>query len=505
MKASIVIPVFNKWELTKACLESLRRTVSADLAEVVVIDNASSDETPSQLPALFPEVRYARQETNLGYAGGNNVGARMSNGEYLVLLNNDTVTEPGWLEAILAAFERHPKAAVVGSRLLYPDRHIQHAGVAFNRNRDPFHIYRNAPPDFAGVNKERQFPAVTGACFTMPLSLYRELGGLREDYLNGYEDVDLCLQVRDRGYEVWYVPSSVVVHFESQTPGRKKHEAENRSIFFGRWRDKLVHDDERYYREDGFDTALFPYIDRMTHVVEPGHYLPARWTYGRATPAWLQEWLRRLQAEAQVPVELVEEGDGRYAVGRVRADFKYLTYPLLACDAPPGPDAPPHAGVMLVREDGSCLGCDATSGRSVTFTPQLCPSIITGLFSLNLLLNDPRHICEQGLRGLRSGAMDAEIYGREFAAVWPTDVHACKFDTERLITRDDWTGARERLTRFYNDDRFNSYVTLKLAEVLIHEGARGQARPILQEFLRTKPVYLKARWLLLRSLAGAQA
>jgi GT2 family glycosyltransferase len=125
---SIVIPVFNKAAFTKRCLDALRASLGgAGEGEIIVVDNASSDETPALL-ARYPWIRSIRNERNLGYAGANNQAARVARGEFLVLLNNDTEALPGWLAAMLRT-AREQGVGAVGAKLIFPDRTAQHAGV----------------------------------------------------------------------------------------------------------------------------------------------------------------------------------------------------------------------------------------------------------------------------------------------------------------------------------------------------------------------------------------
>ncbi|HVA27041.1 MAG TPA: glycosyltransferase, partial [Candidatus Baltobacteraceae bacterium] len=223
---SIVIPVFNKAHFTRQCLEALRPTLEgAGAGEVIVIDNASSDETPEMLEA-FPWVRVIRNETNLGFAGANNQGAREANGTYLVLLNNDTQPLPGWLASMLAHAKR-PDVGAVGARLLYPNDTVQHAGVAvvgvpFSKQAlVPFHHNLNVPKDDVNASQVHDFQAVTGACLVTRRDLYVELGGLDETFWNGYEDIDYCFKVRERGLRVVCDGEAVLYHFESQSGAQR--------------------------------------------------------------------------------------------------------------------------------------------------------------------------------------------------------------------------------------------------------------------------------------------
>lgn len=258
MKYSIVIPVFNKAALTRQCLSTLRATLDgAGDGEVIVIDNASSDETPAMLRE-FDWISVVRNETNLGFAGANNQGARMASGEYLVLLNNDIIAHPGWLAAMLDA-ACAPGAGIVGARLLYPDGRLQHAGVYLA----PLHLggagfyaahdLAGAPGDTPYARERREYQAVTGACLVTPRALYLESGGLDEGYWNGYEDVDYCMKVRARGLHIVYAGDAVLTHFESQSgPQRFRKLAWNIGRLADRWNGRVHYDMSEHYLRRGF-------------------------------------------------------------------------------------------------------------------------------------------------------------------------------------------------------------------------------------------------------------
>ena len=226
MKYSIVIPVFNKADLTRHCLRTLRPTLDGSgEGEVIVVDNASSDETP-QILAEFPWIHVIRNDRNLGFAAANNQGARIARGEYLVLLNNDTEPKAGWLTAMLSAASETGVGAV-GARLLYPNGTLQHGGVylaPLSVGKAGFfasHDLTGAPGSHPYAMQRREYQAVTAACMVTPLALYLELGGLDEGYWNGYEDVDYCLKLRERGLRVLYAGDAALTHFESQSGGQR--------------------------------------------------------------------------------------------------------------------------------------------------------------------------------------------------------------------------------------------------------------------------------------------
>ncbi len=183
MDYSIIIPVFNKAELTRNCLAKLQSSLAgAGQGEVIVIDNASTDHTPEVL-AEFPWIRMIRNEKNLGFAGANNQGAREARGRILVLLNNDTEPITHWLAPMMRLLD-DPAVGVVGAKLLYGDRTIQHAGVLVRwwplsaSGLYPFHYLVHQPADTPEANERRDFQIVTGACLATPRELYLALGGL---------------------------------------------------------------------------------------------------------------------------------------------------------------------------------------------------------------------------------------------------------------------------------------------------------------------------------------
>jgi glycosyltransferase involved in cell wall biosynthesis/Flp pilus assembly protein TadD len=254
VKSSIVIPVFNKIEYTRQCLEALFKTTPRGLFELIVVDNSSSDGTQEYLKKLAGEIKIITNEYNLGFAKACNQGARAARGELLVFLNNDTVPLAGWLEALIETAEYNISIGIVGGKLLYPDGKIQHAGVGFI-NGIPDHPLRNFPGDHPEANETRELDMVTGACLLIKKDLFFECGGFDEQYKNGVEDIDLCLKVRMNGYKVIYNPKSTLYHYEGKTPGRYNHVKENLKIFFARW--KKYFDDEGRFIRKAEDRKLF--------------------------------------------------------------------------------------------------------------------------------------------------------------------------------------------------------------------------------------------------------
>jgi GT2 family glycosyltransferase len=233
--ASIVIPVYNQVFFTRVCLASLDREVVC--AEKIVVDNGSTDGTPDLLAAWASnghDRRYLRYDRNLGFARSCNTGADVASSDVIVFLNNDTFVLDGWLSNLLKPFS-DPAVKVTGSRLLYPSGHLQHAGVAFNEI-GPFHAFMGLPGDLPFAQEQRDYQVVTGASMAIRADEFRALGGFDTSYQNSFEDVDLCLRVRQRGGRVVYVPGSVAYHFESMTEGRlDETDRRNYEHFIARW------------------------------------------------------------------------------------------------------------------------------------------------------------------------------------------------------------------------------------------------------------------------------
>ena len=242
---SIIIPVFNKVELTQQCLTHLANVTESPAYEVIVIDNASSDETGEFLSALGGDIRVIRNEENLGFAKACNQGAAIARGRYLVFLNNDTIPKPGWLIPLVEEVEAHEHVAVVGSKLLYPNETIQHAGVVISRKYGtPYHFLLGAPSDLPTVNERKEYQAVTAACMLVRKEAFSEVGGFDESYVNGFEDVDFCLKITGAGKTIIYQPKSCLYHLESQTAGRKAKDTENAQRFWTRWSHQWIEDED---------------------------------------------------------------------------------------------------------------------------------------------------------------------------------------------------------------------------------------------------------------------
>jgi GT2 family glycosyltransferase len=265
-RISIVVPAYDGAALTQRCLDTL---IGQELdAEIVVVDDASTDETELVLAAYGDKITVLRNDTNMGYAASCNRGVQRSSGDLVVLLNNDTEPLDGWLEAMVTYLDDHPAAGIVGCKLLYPDGRIQHAGVAFGATGYPYHLYNGFPGDHPATNRSRRFQVVTAACMALARPLFDALGGFDEGFVNSAEDVDLCLRAGELGYEVHYCAEAQVIHLESATRGRDL-QRQSELLYRQRWADRVRHDELEYLLQDGLLDVAHTHNARLVVSIDP--------------------------------------------------------------------------------------------------------------------------------------------------------------------------------------------------------------------------------------------
>jgi GT2 family glycosyltransferase len=267
-RASVVVPVHGRAGLTRRCLERVLAGLP-DGCEVVVVDDASADETPRLLEGFGAAIRVLRLEENGGFAAACNAGAEAAAGEHLVFLNNDTEPQTGWLEALLRHAEEHPGAEVVGAKLLYPTGLVQHAGIAFGQDGYPHNLYAGFPADHPAVDRARRLQAVTAACVLVRRGAFERVGGFDARFLNSMEDADLCLRIGEGGGEVHYCPAATVIHLESATRGRVEKFEASVALYRERWRGRVCRDDLALYAEDGLIEVEYPAAHPLRISVSP--------------------------------------------------------------------------------------------------------------------------------------------------------------------------------------------------------------------------------------------
>jgi len=243
---SVIVPVYNQLKFTAACLQSVSTARTSTSFEVVVVDDASADETWKWLQRC-KNVRALRNRKNLGFIGTCNRGARKARGRYLVFLNNDTQVTDDWLDRLIEPFRTYSDTGIVGARLVFGNGQLQEAGGIVFKDGSGWNYGRGDEPGRPEFSFLSEADYVSGACLAIEKSLFESLDGFDRYFSPAYyEDTDLCFRVRQQGLRVLYQPAARVIHFEGvtsgtdETSGAKRYQAVNRDRFFERWRETLA-------------------------------------------------------------------------------------------------------------------------------------------------------------------------------------------------------------------------------------------------------------------------
>ncbi len=242
-RISVVTPLFNCLASTQEMVASLRKSMPRGLTyEIILVDDGSTDGTREWLAGLGEPFRVILNERNMGFGVSTNRGAAVARGEVLALLNNDLILAPGWLQPMLGALGSYGRGAgIVGNvQLNAATLEIDHAGIWINLIGKPEHDRRK--PRIASLlfHPAPSVFAVTGACVLVRADTWRHLGGFDEGYINGCEDVDLCLRAREAGLANVVALRSRVLHHVSSSPGRNLRNEENTRRLVLRWRNELA-------------------------------------------------------------------------------------------------------------------------------------------------------------------------------------------------------------------------------------------------------------------------
>ncbi len=218
------------------------REAGLDRLVIAVLDNASRWPCP---PAMddAPAYRLHRFDQHHSFAVACNHAARQADTDFLLFINNDVLLDRMALRSMLQAFEDHPHhLAICGTRLVFPNGSIQHAGVVFGPGDiGPYHLHRLQPAALVPRDRE-QFQAVSGACLLIKRTNFLALQGFDESYPFGLEDIDLCLRAGQAGGEIRCCQDTASLHFESMTPGRVELDVPSRALFMQRWKDRYAID-----------------------------------------------------------------------------------------------------------------------------------------------------------------------------------------------------------------------------------------------------------------------
>lgn len=296
---SIVIVSWNTRELTLRCLAALGDAVGALSAEVIVVDNGSTDDTPAAIRAQFPAVRLVEPGRNLGFSGGSNVGLALARGRFVCLLNPDTAPRRAALAALVAFLVAHPAVGAVGPRLLNPDGSEQAVGFRYPSLAqialDFFPLggrfaetrlngrYPDAPRD-------RPFPIdfPLGACILARRAAVEASGPLDEGFFMYSEEVDWCRRMQAGGWPIWCVPTAEVIHYGGQSTAQQ-----SARMFVELQRSRL-----RYYRR--YHRPAFVAAARLLTRVAMLKEVMSGWRAYRRGGLSRDRWRERTRAAGQI-------------------------------------------------------------------------------------------------------------------------------------------------------------------------------------------------------------
>jgi GT2 family glycosyltransferase len=228
--ASVIVVNYNSQAHLENCLPALLDTID-DETEVIVVDNGSVDGSLDRIAGLFPKIRLVCSRNNLGYGGGNNLGAQQAHGRYLVFLNPDTVPMAGWLAALTTALEDDPQAGLATSKIVFlhqPDR-LNTAGNDLHLTG--LTLCRGLGRPVSALDQPAAVGAASGAAFAIRRELFELLGGFDERFFMYMEDTDLSLRAQLAGYHCLYVPQSVIQHDYSLRFGPQKSYYQERNRY----------------------------------------------------------------------------------------------------------------------------------------------------------------------------------------------------------------------------------------------------------------------------------
>lgn len=274
---SIVIPVYNEFSHTYACLQSILENTKEIPYEIILGDDCSDDLT-KDIAQIVSHIKIIRNTENMRFLKNCNQAATKATGKYIVFLNNDTTVQEGWLSALLSVMKSDENVGLVGSKLVYPDGTLQEAGGIIWRDASGWNYGRGKNPQASEYNYRKEADYISGAAIMIRSSLWNQIGGFDERFAPAYyEDSDLAFEVRKAGYQVVYQPASVVIHYEGisngsdLSAGQKAFQIRNQKIFYDKWKDIL--EKEHFENAQEFFLARDRSRDKK-HILVVDHHVP---------------------------------------------------------------------------------------------------------------------------------------------------------------------------------------------------------------------------------------
>ncbi len=277
---SIVIPVYNNILDTLLCVVSVLDAETSHSFEIIIADDCSTDATATLIQSIGGCVRHVRHAENQGFLGNCNAAATYAEGRYVLLLNNDTLVMPLWMDALLEPFCRFERVGLTGAKLINWDGSLQEAGGIYWKDGSAWNFGRNQAPRAPQFSYLKDVDYVSGAAICIPRHVWQELGGFDTLFTPAYcEDSDIAFRLRASGYRTLLAPEAEVIHHEGRSHGRdvesgiKAYQAINTERLLERWRDVLERD--HYPNAVNVLRARDRSFNKR-HILVVDHYVP-RW------------------------------------------------------------------------------------------------------------------------------------------------------------------------------------------------------------------------------------
>jgi hypothetical protein len=247
MDISIIIVTWNTKNLLQKCLDSIYKTIHDITFEVIVIDNASEDDTVVMLRGNFPHITLLKNSQNLGFGAANNQGLQIMRGRYALLLNSDTVLTIHAVEELFAFMETHPESAMACGQLLNSDGSKQNSIASFpslltlmtNMPLLEYLFPKRYPSKRYNYEKPIEVDSGIGACLLVRKKAIDEVGMFDERYFFFFEETDWAYQMKKAGWKIFHIPTAFIYHFQGQSIGRNVRSRiefyRSRYLFFRKW------------------------------------------------------------------------------------------------------------------------------------------------------------------------------------------------------------------------------------------------------------------------------
>ncbi|MBD2251212.1 glycosyltransferase family 2 protein [Nostoc parmelioides] len=223
---SIILVNYNGADVLPDCLNSIDKFIPKDNCEIVLVDNASQDNSYEFVAKDFPDVKIVRLPKNYGFGAGNNAGAKIAKGEFLLLLNTDTILTTNILPHLIDLMRENPDVGIIGTKLLFPDETFQVSfaytvGIKGEYKSRRLHKYAEDKSKLNSLEQEfntiKEVDIVVGAALFIRADLFHSLGGFDEKFFIYFEDADLCKRVQNQGYKILYTPQVSLIHIRGHS------------------------------------------------------------------------------------------------------------------------------------------------------------------------------------------------------------------------------------------------------------------------------------------------